>query len=145
MNWMREAEDKLRHYAAWQSAIKRTKAEVRRLEEDFVTIRSANTDKTPVQGGGNTREEAMCANIAERQELETLLQTTERKVAEVKKTLELLQPEERAILDAMIINYRRGNVDKVCRELHIERATAYRRRDKALRAFGMAYYGAIET
>ena len=145
MNWIKEAEDKLRNYAACQNAIKRTKAEIRRLESDFVSIRSATTDKTPVQGGGNTREEAMCANIAERQELENLLRTTERKVAEVKSALAQLQPEEREILEGMIIFYRRGNVEKLCEKLYIDRSTAYRRRDKALRHFGMAYYGAIET
>lgn len=145
MNWIREAEDKLRNYAAWQNAMKRTKAEIRRLESDFVSIRSANVDSTPVQGGGNSREEAMCSNIAQRQELCTLLEQTERKVAEVKETLALLQPEERDILERMVINYRRGNVEKACAELHMDRSTVYRKRDKALRHFGMAFYGAIET
>ena len=135
----------MRNLAAWQSAIKRTRAEICRLESDFVSLRSAKTDGTPVQGGGNTREDAMCANIAERQELENLLQHTERKVAEVKATLALLQPEEREILEAMVIFYRRGNVEKICEKLYIDRSTAYRRRDKALRHFGMAFYGAIET
>ena len=145
MNWIREAEDKLRNYAAWQNAMKRTKAEIRRLESDFVSIRSANVDSTPVQGGGNTREEAMCSNIAQRQELGILLEQTARKVAEVKATLELLQPEERDILEKMVIYYRKGNVEKVCAEMHIDRSTVYRKRDKALRHFGMAFYGAIET
>lgn len=145
MNWIREAEDKLRNYAAWQNAMKRTKAEIRRLESDFVSIRSANVDSTPVQGGGNTREEAMCSNIAQRQELGILLEQTARKVAEVKATLELLQPEERDILEKMVIYYRKGNVEKVCAEMHMDRSTVYRKRDKALRHFGMAFYGAIET
>lgn len=145
MNWIREAEDKLRNYAAWQNAMKRNRAEIRRLEGDFVSIRSANVDSTPVQGGGNTREEAMCANIAHRQELGILLEQTERKVAEVKATLDLLQPEERDILERMVIYYRRGNVEKACAELHMDRSTVYRKRDKALRHFGMAFYGAIET
>lgn len=145
MNWIREAEDKLRNYAAWQNAMKRTKAEIRRLESDFERIRSANVDSTPVQGGGNTREEAMCSNIAQRQELGILLEQTARKVAEVKATLELLQPEERDILEKMVIYYRKGNVEKVCAEMHMDRSTVYRKRDKALRHFGMAFYGAIET
>lgn len=145
MNWTREAEDKLRNYAAWQNAMKRTKAEIRRLESDFVSIRSANVDSTTVQGGGNTREEAVCSNIAQRQELGILLEQTARKVAEVKATLELLQPEERDILEKMVIYYRKGNVEKVCAEMHMDRSTAYRKRDKAMRHFGMAFYGAIET
>ena len=145
MNWIKEAKDKLDNYAAWCSAIKRTRAEIRRLENDYVNIRSARTDGTPVQGGGNTREEAMCANIAERQELENLLNTTEGKVAAVKEALAILSPEERDILEKMVIYYRRGNVEKVCAELHMDRSTVYRKRDKAMRHFGMAFYGAIET
>lgn len=145
MNWLKEAEDKLRNFSSWQSAIRRTSGEIRRLESDMVNLRSATTDSTPVQGGGNAREEALCANIAERQELEKLLETTKKKVAEVKGALDQLQPEEREILNAMVINFRRGNVDKICREQHIERSTAYYRRDKALRRFAMTYYGAIET
>ena len=66
-------------------------------------------------------------------------------MAEVKSALAQLQPEEREILEGMIIFYRRGNVEKLCEKLYIDRSTAYRRRDKALRHFGMASYGAIET
>lgn len=145
MNWLKEGEDKLRNYAAWCSAIKRTRAEIRRLESDYTALRSAVTDGTPVQGGGNAREEAMVQNIAERQELENLLQATERKVAEVKAALAMLQPDEREVLDAMVIHFRWGDTEKVCQRLHTDRSTLYRRRDKALRRFGLAFYGAIET
>lgn len=145
MNWIKEAENKLKNYPAWKNAIKRTRADIRRLENDFVSIRSANTDGTPVQGGENQREEAMLKNIAERKELENLLQLTERKVAEVNEALAQLHPDEREILEAMVIYFRRGEMYKVEQRLHIDRSTAYRRLKPALEHFTRAFYGAIES
>jgi len=145
MNWKREAEDKLRCYAKWQSALKRTGQELRRLELEMVQLRAVSTDGRPVQGGGNAREEALCNNIAMRQELEALRDATRRKVKEVEGALKELAPEEREVLELMVVHYQHGNAEKMAQRLHMSKPTVYRVRDKALRKFAMAFYGAIET
>ena len=59
--------------------------------------------------------------------------------------LAVLDEEERHILDRFYIHRANGNVERLCDELHVEVATVYRRRDKALRHFTLALYGVVET
>ena len=55
-----------------------------------------------------------------------------------------LDDEDRRVLELMCIRKARGNLDRLCAELHIEHSTAYRRRDAALRRFTMSLYGVVE-
>ena len=66
MNWKREAIDKLKNYEAHQKAMENIPKEIKRLEINYASIRSATTDSTPVSGGGSTREDVMLSNIIHR-------------------------------------------------------------------------------
>ena len=46
--------------------------------------------------------------------------------------LSLLTPEERLVVHYMLLYPQRNNVQRVCEALHVEHATAYRRRKQAL-------------
>ena len=145
MDWKREAADKLKCYEAKRTSMERAREEVRRLEDDMTRIRSATTDGTPVSGGTSTREDAMVNNIARREELKVAMREASAWVKIVDGGLAVLDEEERHILDRFYIHRAKGNVDRLCDELHVEIATVYRRRDKALRHFTLALYGVVET
>lgn len=59
--------------------------------------------------------------------------------------LEILSQEERLLLDRFYIHPSKGNVDRLCEELGLERTAVYSRKDKALRHFTLCLYGMVEA
>lgn len=145
MDWKREAKDKLRNYSARRTALENIPEEIRRLEARATGIRSASADGTPVRGGGNGREDMLLSNIAERDELHLQLKNAQKWVENVDRAMTTLTAEERLVLERLYIYPAMGNVDRLCGELGIEKSAVYERRDKALRRFTLAYYGAVES
>lgn len=145
MDWKREAVDKLKHYEARRTSIARITSEIRRLEIDATKIRSATKDGMPVSGGTNAREDAIVSNIVKRGELKLALQETYLWVETVEGALDTLDEGERHILDRFYINRMRGNLERLCDELHLEKTRVYELKDAALRHFTLALYGVTET
>ena len=141
MNWKAEAKEKLRRYDAMRLATVNIPEEMERLEIDAQSIRAARTDGTPVKGGGNRREEALLNNIVHRQELAWTLQQAQNWLKTTDRALTALNNEEKLILHRLYIYPERGNLERLCGELGMESSSVYRRRDKALRHFTLAYYG----
>lgn len=145
MNWKHEAIEKLKEYEARVKSVKTIPNEIKRLELDYTRIRSATGDGTPVRGGGSAREDMLLSNIVHREELERALEMAWMWVALVDAGLELLAPEERLVLERFYMRPERGNVERLCQELGLEKTAVYDRRDKALRHFVLALYGGPET
>ena len=145
MTWKFEAIEKLKQYEAKKQSLRSIPEEIARLESAMQSIRSATADGTPVQGGGSGREDMMLSNIVHREELERALEQAQKWVALVDAGLDILSEEERLILDRFYVHSAKGNVDRLCGELGVEQATAYRYRDKALRHFTISLYGGTET
>ena len=144
MNWKEEAKEKLKKYAAMRLAIVNIPEEIKRLEIDAKSIRSAKSDATPVAGGGNRREEAMINNIVHRQELAWTLEQAHLWLRFVDRGFTALSSEEKKILHKLYIYPKKGNLEQLCKELGMEASTVYRRRDKALEHFTLALYGITE-
>ncbi|MGE4276603.1 MAG: hypothetical protein AB7E30_05415 [Lawsonibacter sp.] len=145
MNWEFEAVDKLKGYEAHRRALENIPMEIKRLEDAFVSIRSATTDATPVSGGGSTREDVMLSNIAHREELARTLKQALAWVRFVDAGLSALGEEEHLVLERFYIHRTRGSVDRLCEELGILNPSGvYKRKDKALRHFTIALYGMTE-
>ena len=47
-----------------------------------------------------------------------------------------LSREEQVLLQSLVLDHRRGNVERLCEELGVEQASVYRRRNKALKKLG---------
>lgn len=145
MNWKTEAVDKLRLYEAKKKSLKSIPSEIEQLESAMVCIRSATSDGTPVQGGGSGREDMLLSNIVKRGELGRALEQAQKWVALVDAGLEILTEGERLILDRFYIHSEKGNVDRLCGELGVEKSQVYARKDAALRKFTISLYGCCET
>ena len=141
MNWKKEAADKLRNYTARQQALTNIAEELRRLEIKSTSIRSAFADGSPVQGGGSGREDAMLDNLCHRAELERQLEEARIWCSTVENALSVLTEQERLVLDRFYIHPAKGNVDRLCGEMGVEKPTVYRRRDDALHHMTIALYG----
>lgn len=145
MNWKYEAMEKLKEYNAKKRALENIPGEIKRLESAMQSIRSATSDGSPVNGGGNGREGMYLSNIVCREELERSFEQAQMWVNLVDAGLEILSEEERLILDMFYINPAKGNVDRLCGELGVEKPTVYRRKDAALRHFTICLYGCAEN
>ena len=65
-------------------------------------------------------------------------------VALVDAGLEILSEEDRLVLLRFYMYPERGNVERLCGELGLEKSAVYDRREKALRRFTLALYGGSE-
>lgn len=144
MNWKAEAKEKLQRYDAMRLATINIPEEIERLEIDAKSIRSARTDATPVSGGGSKREEAMLNNIIHRQELAWTLQQAQHWLKTTDRALMALNNEEKLILHRLYIYPERDAITRLSSELGVDASSVYRRRDRALRHFTLAYYGIDE-
>ncbi|MCD8381523.1 MAG: hypothetical protein LUC30_01190 [Clostridiales bacterium] len=145
MDWKREAEDKLRCYAARKASVGRTAEQIRLLELQARSIRSSTADGTPVQGGSSGREDALISNLARREELARAREATLRWLALMDGALGELTDEERLILERFYIHRQRGAAERLMEELHLEKSQVYARRNAALRRFTLLFYGWSET
>lgn len=145
MNWKYEAVDKLKNYEAHKNALESIPLELEQLESSCAGIRSAATDGVPVLSSGGSREDAVLSNIVHRDELRRRLRETQLWVRTVDNALAVLDEEERLVLDRFYVHRAKGNVDRLCESLHLEKSAVYDRRDRALRHFTLALYGATET
>lgn len=144
MNWKAEAKEKLRRYDAMRLATINIPQEIQRLEVDAQSIRAAKTDAPVVKGGSGNREDALLNNLLHRQELAWTLQQAQFWLQTTERALSALSPQEKLILHRLYIYPESGAVERLCKELGIESSTIYRRRDKALQHFTLAYYGVAD-
>lgn len=145
MNWVKEAESKLRDYAAKEQSLESVTERIAQLQAEMTCVRSATTDSTAVHGGGNGREDALLNNIAERDELERAKLSTAEWLEWVNGALIALSDTDKNLLDKFYINRRKGHVERLCEEMHLEKAQVYRRKEAVLRKFTLLLYGATET
>lgn len=141
MNWKTEAKEKLRRYDAMRLATINIPQELHRLEIDAQSIRSSRTDGTPVQGGGNKREDALLNNILHRQELAWTLEQAQAWIRITDRALTCLNNQEKQILTRLYIYPEKGGLERLCKELDMETSSVYRHREQALKRFTMALYG----
>lgn len=141
MSWKQEAVDRLRHYAARRASVAALEAQLQENRLRREGIRAARADGVAVAGGGCGREEMLLSSLVRQQELERRLEQAKSWVAAVEAALDALTEEERCILDRFYIHPYQGSVERLLDELCLERASVYRRKDKALRRFTMALYG----
>ena len=144
MNWKKEAIEKLKEYNARKQSITSIPMEIAQLESAVRGIRSASADGVAISGGGSGREDMLLSNICKREELKRSLATAKAWVSQADAAMGVLNQEERLILDRFYINPARGNVDRLCGELNVEKSQVYARKDAALRHFTISLYGCTE-
>ncbi len=145
MNWKHEAIDKLRRYEAQKTAIENIQLDIERLQTAISTIHSSAADAVHVSRGESRREDMLLSNIVQREELVRALRQAKLWIETVERGLSILTEEEKTVLERFYIHPARGNLAKLCEELHLEQSSVYRLRDRALRQFTIALYGTPES
>lgn len=145
MDWKRESVEELREYEAKKVALISLPEDIAQLKAERKKLGCSTSDSTPVKGGGSVWEDRQINLIAKQEKLEFSLAVTKAWVKRVEKGLSVLSEEERLILDRFYICPQKGNVDKLCEELCLEKTAVYVRRDRALRHYTLARYGCVEV
>lgn len=144
--WKYKAIDKLKDYTAQKASLENIPEEISRLESEAYSIKSATADGTPVKGGGSGREDRLLSNIARRGELDLMLDRAKKSVSIVERGLNVLNQEERHILDVMYIYREKGYVNRLMTEYNLaEESSLYKKANKALLHFTIAMYGSTES
>ena len=134
--------DKLSDYGLRKVALESIPHELKRLEIESVSIRSATADGAPVKGGGNGREGHLIWNIMQKEELKRNMQMATEHIAFVDTGLSVLTAEERRAIEMMYIYPQRNAAEQLRNEWALEdRRSVYKRMDKILYKITMAMYG----
>ena len=144
MNWKLESMEELREYEAKRTAVESIPQEIRQLREQMGKL-GGSSSSVPVQGGGSRWEDRQINLIVKIDKLDASLGIAQDWVKKVERGLAVLTAEERLILDRFYINPAKGNVDRLCGELHLEKTAVYNRKDAALRKYTLARYGCVEV
>lgn len=134
---------RLRDLEQERAALKNIPERILVLEMAFDGLKAANTDGTVVSGGENHREEAMLANIAERDELKRNLEITRREVEQIVAALANLSQEERLVLERFYIHREQGHVERLCEELNMEKSQVYNIKNRALVRLARMLHGQV--
>lgn len=145
MDWKTEAIDKLKQYEAKRESLEIIPKQISEIDLTMTSIRSARVDGAPVKGGGSGREDLMLSCIVQKDELRRCLECAGLWVEIVSRGLELLDPDDRLVLDRFYINPEKRAADRLAGDLGIDVKTVYARKDKALRKFTIALYGCEES
>ena len=144
--WKYKAIDKLKNYAAQKVALTNLQEDIARLESEAYSIKSATSDGTPVKGGGSGREDRLLSNIVQREEHKLMLERAQMSVNGIERGLEVLDSDERRVLERMYIHPESGAVRRLMDEYNLEETSSvYRRVNKALLHFTVAMYGGTES
>lgn len=135
-----EAIGRLKYYNLKKQSLQDTMVEYRRLGSELSAIHTADSHDR-VSGSAGSQEDRLIALIQKRDTLRCAMKNTRAWIRGVDKALTAICEEDRMILDMLYINRARGNVDRLCEKLFVERATVYRRRDRALHEFAIALFG----
>lgn len=134
----------LNSYMGAAAALDTLPDQIRIMELNFESIRSATTDQTPVQGGGNKREEALNENIDMREELKRRLEIARLTIQVVDTAMSALNAEDQRLLEIKYISHQRNATERLRREYCFsDKRSVYKIVDRALERFALASYYAV--
>lgn len=143
MDWKQESKEELREYEAKRMALNSIPTEIAQLRSEMSRL-GGSSSSVPVKGGGSRWEDRQINLIVKCDKLESSLVYVSGWVEKVERGLSVLSTEERLILDRFYINPAKGNVDRLCGDLHLEKSAVYDRMHAALRRYTLGRYGCVE-
>ena len=130
--WEKIILDQLHAYPRWKRAIDvQIPSEIRTLHEsikDMTGLKATNLDKMP--SGSETAEDRLLSAMAQIQFLEHEKIVCEMKIADIERKLNALPPDERKVLDMIILGKKARDLAS---EMGYEERHIYNKRAEALR------------
>ena len=143
MNFRKEAAEKLRYYKLKKYSLQVATEEYTRLGDEMAALHAAS-DGDRVTGGEGDREAVLISLIEKRDALSVAIKNTRTWIRVVDKAMAALDDEDRLILTTLYIERTKDGIELLCNTLFVEKATIYRRKNRALRNFTIAMFGCEE-
>lgn len=140
MNWKQQAIDRLKQMPYMERSLECIPTELHRLEQEASTLGSASLSLSRT-ANHRSRENRFLNNCMQRQHLRQQLEDARLWLKSTRKALDGLTQEQRQLLQYFYVRPVNDPVDRLCRELGLERSSVYRHRDKALQTFATCLYG----
>ena len=146
MDWKAMAIEDLKAYDARRQALETLSRRITEIDAALSSIRSSgNMSAVRVkESGSGSKEDVLIDRVARKDELLRELERTKAWVGFVGRALSVLSEDEQLILGRFYVNPAKGNADRLCEELAVEKTALYKRKDAALRKFTLARYGCME-
>lgn len=142
IDWKRVARGELRDYPLKKVACENIPTKISELEQEATAIRSATADGTPVQGGGNAREDRLISNIVARKRLSCNLEAARLFCQAMERAFSVLGRDDVVCLEKMYVYREAGALQRLQDEFgYSDTRSVYKRVDIALRNYIIAAYG----
>lgn len=106
---------------------------IRSINDRMTALQGFNST-TPVQGGGNKREENLCGLIDKKTVLQHGKELADEYFAEIEQCWQQLTEDERFLLEARFIDGKDyGGIGRIMERFHVEKTKAYEMSNAALR------------
>lgn len=136
-DWKNEAIEKLKDYEAKRQALRIIPREIEQLESELVGLKNAPVDES--------NKDRILDCTMQRAELLRNLKHAHLWVADVSAALDILDQDDRRLLERFYIDGRSRAATELATEFIADIKTIYRRKDNALRKFTIALYGCTES
>lgn len=137
--------ERLQDYTLMKQAVVNTRLEIKALESEMASIRSAGINDGSHSGDVKSMEDKLVSIILRIRELERSYARAKSRVEAVDNALSTLQQQEKLILYRLYIAHEKGAPTQLCEDMDCEMASVYRRRNKALKSFIKALFGCLDT
>ena len=144
-DWKISAIEKLKQYEAKRQALEIIPMQIAEIESTMTSIRSG-ANIAPVSGGKSTGKDNMLLScIVQKEELQRNLDRVKLWIEFMDKGLNILDQDERKLLDRFYITGGRRAAEDLAGEFAADVKTIYAWKDRALRKFTIALYGCVES
>lgn len=143
VDWKKCAIDDLRKYRQLQLGAVNLSSEIRELQADITSAKSAG-GSSPVRGGGSKQEDRIINNIVKREKLKANLKIVRHQLEIIERGLRGVTDNECTILTAFYIDPPSKPVELLKDKLHLEQSQIYRLKDIALYKFTVSMYGIVD-
>ncbi|MCX7772653.1 MAG: hypothetical protein N2376_06015 [Clostridia bacterium] len=140
MNYIQEAEDRIKEYDQLYTAVDNIRQELAALNAEKDMLGAQKITDMP-RGGSREPDDNMCNNIAKRKELRERLEITQRRIRQVENVLEKLNPEERRLVEILYVIGGKNAIKTAMEEFNIEQAHVYRRKNIVIRKIAKMFLG----
>ena len=121
MDWKTMAIDDLKEYNARRQALAVLPMQIMEIEAEMTGIRSSANAPSVRGSGAGSKEDVLISRMVKKEKLQGNLDRAKLWVKFMDKGLAALTQDERHILDRFYMNPAKGNVDRLCEELFVEK------------------------
>lgn len=143
MDYVIMAEQLLRGKRRMEAAVENLKEEIMLLEDAKYSVKTAAIGGAPITGSGSNRYEdrlikliSLCDDLRHRRRNMVI------NLGCIRRGMEALSPYQQDVLTAFYVEGGKHAAERLMSKHHKERSTVYRDKEKAIKSFTQAVYGA---